>query len=89
MTYGYNSKLTASAIHTTADFTKSFLEELKKARPSEEVGPPSRQVLVVSNREPIGEKQADHIHWSQLRGYYNRSGTLGQDPYLPHCLARH
>lgn len=37
MIYGYNSRLQSNSIHTILDYTESFLEELKKARVSEEV----------------------------------------------------
>ncbi|RPB13466.1 hypothetical protein P167DRAFT_115662 [Morchella conica CCBAS932] len=36
MIYGYNSNLTAHAIHTTQDYSKGFLEELIKARKTEQ-----------------------------------------------------
>lgn len=37
MIYGYNSRLDSHAIHTTLDFAKDFLEELTKARETEQV----------------------------------------------------
>lgn len=37
MIYGYNSKLDGRGTHTILDYTKTFLEELTKARGSLEV----------------------------------------------------
>lgn len=37
MVYGYRSKLDSNATHMALDFTKNFLEELTKARESEQV----------------------------------------------------
>lgn len=37
MIYGYNSKLDSRGTHTILDYAKTFLEELTKARGSQEV----------------------------------------------------
>lgn len=40
MIYGYNSKLQSAGIHTIEGYCRSFLEELKKVRKSEDVSRP-------------------------------------------------
>jgi hypothetical protein len=37
MTYGYDSRLHSAGVHQIRDYSRGFLEELKKARMSEEV----------------------------------------------------
>lgn len=41
MIYGYNSKLKSPGIHTIEAYSRSFLEELKKVRKTEDVSRPS------------------------------------------------
>lgn len=76
MIYGYNSNLKDQTIHEIPDYTDSFLETIKNARESEEVGSSSQDKIVKNGLTTIGSEEANSVYRAQFWGNHHISCTL-------------